>query len=164
MQYRLTWLAVILTFVFLIPGEVVGHILAYLYRLLVSGWVFGGDTVFDLFTHGWFSRVGLEGVSGGMQGLAAGLLAALLCDKITKFADFRMVAYCNTALVGTFTVIGLLTSYAQTGLGTNNLVIVANTIGLVGGLFVAAEHIREKQNERWRVLEHLARVERTVKS
>jgi hypothetical protein len=164
MQYRLTWLAVILTFVFLIPGEVVGHILAYLYRLLVSGWVFGGDTVFDLFTHGWFSRVGLEGVSGGMQGLAAGLLAALLCDKITKFADFRMVAYCNTALVGTFTVIGLLTSYAQTGLGTNNLVIVANTIGLVGGLFVAAEHIREKQNERWRVLEHLARVERAVKS
>ena len=77
MQYRFTWLAAILTFVFLIPGEVVGHILAYLYRLLVSGWVFGGDTVFDLFTHGWFSRVGLEGVSGGMQGLAAGLLAAL---------------------------------------------------------------------------------------
>jgi general stress protein CsbA len=164
MPHRLTWLAIVLTFLFLIPGEVVGHVLALLYRFIASGLFFSGNTIFDMSTRGWFSRVGSEGVASGIQGLVAALLAALVCDKITKFADFRIVAYSNTALVVAITIIGLLTSYAESGLGMNNFVIVSNTIGLVAGLYVAAERIREKQDERRRALEFLSRAKRTVKS
>jgi len=164
MQYRLTWLAIILTFLFLVPGEVVGHIFAFLYRFVVSGLFFSGNTIFDMSTNGWFSRIGSEGVASGIQGRVAALSAAWVCDKITNSADFRIVAYSNTALVAAITIFGLLTSYARTGLGMNNFVIVANTVGLVAGLFVAAEHLREKQNERRRMLDFQAKPKRAAKS
>jgi general stress protein CsbA len=164
MQYRLTWLAIVLTFLFIIPGEVVGHFLAFLYRLLISGLFFSGNTIFDMSTHGWFSRIGSEGVSSALQGLVAALLAALVCDKFIRVADFRMVAYADTALVVAITAFGLFTSYAESGLGMNNFVIVSNTVGLVAGLFVAAEHIRDKQEERRRVLDFAAKAKRAAKS
>jgi general stress protein CsbA len=164
MQYRLTWLAIILTFLFLVPGEVVGHIFAFLYRFVVSGLFFSGNTIFDMSTRGWFSRIGSEGVASGIQGLVAALSAAWVCDKITNSADFRIVAYSNTALVAAITAFGLFTSYAQAGLGMNNFVIVANTVGLVAGLFVAAEHLREKQNERRRMLDYQSKPKRAAKS
>ncbi len=164
MQHRLTWLAIILTFLFLIPGEVVGHVFAFLYRFVVSGLFFSGNTIFDMSTRGWFSRIGSEGIASGIQGLVAALSAAWVCDKITNAADFRVVAYSDTALVVAITVFGLLTSYAESGLGMNNFVIVTNTIGLVAGLFVGAEHIREKQNERKRMLDLQAKSKRAVKS
>ena len=61
MQYRLTWLAIILTFLFLVPGEVVGHIFAFLYRFVVSGLFFSGNTIFDMSTNGWFSESARKG-------------------------------------------------------------------------------------------------------
>jgi hypothetical protein len=147
MPHRLTWLAIVLTFVFLAPGEFIGYVCAYLYKVLVAGWAFHGDTVFDAITYGWFSRLGLDGISSLAQGMIAGFLSAVFCAKITKIADFRIVAYANAAAVIAFTALALVGNYPRMGTQFNGFGLVSNTLGLVFGLIIAAEHIREKRND-----------------
>jgi hypothetical protein len=147
MPHRLTWLAIVLTFVFLAPGEFIGYVCAYLYKILVAGWAFHGDTVFDALTRGWFSRLGLDGISSLAQGMIAGFLAAVFCARITRIADFRIVAYANAAAVVAFTALAWVGNYPYMGTQINGFALLSNTAGLVFGLIIAAEHIREKQGD-----------------
>ena len=90
MQHRLTWLAIILTFIFLIPGQLAGWLFAYVYQFLMGG-VFDGNNLLDWPTNGWFSRIALEGFSNGLRGVVAGGLAMLVCGKLLKHADYNVV-------------------------------------------------------------------------
>jgi hypothetical protein len=147
MPHRLTWLAIVLTFVFLAPGEFIGYVCAYLYKILIAGWAFHGDTVFDAITHGWFSRLGLDGISSLAQGMIAGFLALAFCARITKIADFRIVAYANSAAVLAFTALAWVGNYPRMGTELNGFALLSNTAGLAFGLIIAAEHVRENRGE-----------------
>lgn len=151
---RLSWLAVIITFVLLVPGEFAGAVVGFLYRLILHGYIFSGDTLFDTVTHGWFSKVGLEGVSNAIVGGTAGFVAAAICYKLTKHANFKLVAYINSALVTLFTVVALVFDLAVGSLKMDDFAILANTAGVVIGLFIANNMISETKRAQTAITKH----------
>jgi hypothetical protein len=146
MQHRLTWLAIILSFLFLIPGELVGWVVAAVYRYSAGAIFFSGDTVFDWATKGWFSLVSLEWCSSAGQGFIAGAFAVFAAAKIVKNADYTTVAYTNSALVIVFTLLGAIVGIAKYGLRLEDFAMLANTVGLIAGLFTLATQIGREQS------------------
>jgi hypothetical protein len=97
-EHRSTELAVALTFVLLAPGEIIGHVIALLYRWVMAQFVEESLR--------WASVVLLDGFSGIVQGTVAGTIAAYVSARIVKRADYLIVAYANGAIVIGFLGIG----------------------------------------------------------
>jgi hypothetical protein len=60
MQRRFTWLAIIVTFILLIPGELLGLLISFLYRWGMESFLIG-NPIFDWLTGGWGVIVMLVG-------------------------------------------------------------------------------------------------------
>jgi hypothetical protein len=136
--HRFTWLAVILVMVLLVPGEAVGMIVAYCYRLGI-GVLFGAHSLFGVTTKGWASVVFVEIISSALAGVIAGAGSTSLCSKLLKSAEYRIVAYVAAALVVGLSQIALVTNLLKGTLSMNDLDLAANTVGLVFGLFVVED-------------------------
>ncbi len=115
MPHRLTWLAIIVTFVLLMPGEMLGYLVATFYRWAMTPYL-EGNLIFDYLTGGWGAIIMLEGFSGVVQGVVAALLAAHLTAKFIRRADYIIVAYTDAALVIAFTLLGFILGVAKVGL------------------------------------------------
>ncbi len=68
-----------------------------------------------------------------------------ICGKILKYANYEIVAYSTSTIVILFTVLAGLFGFARHDLGTDFLAIIANTIGLIAGLFITNQSIGESQ-------------------
>jgi hypothetical protein len=144
---RFTWLAIALTFVLLIPGEIAGYVIAIFYRWAMEYFVEG--SLLDYLTAGWATVLLLEGFSGIVHGAAAGAIAVYICARMIKRADYLIVAYSNAALVIAFSFLALLMGIARfgiLGLDIHHLGMIANTVGLVCALFAVAREIDGQQN------------------
>ena len=141
--HRLTWLAVVLAFLLLIPGILVGALIAYVYRFFLSWFVAGG--LFDWLSAGWFSEILLVYFPALLAGLVAGGLAIYVTSKILRHANYEIVMYATAAIVIAFTILSLLLNFGQHGLNLTILEIAANTFGIVMGLHVGHKSIAEER-------------------
>lgn len=146
MPHRLTWLAIGITFVLLVPGEAIGYVAGLIYRWS-TGMFFGGDSLLDLLSHGWASIVIVQAGASLVAGICAGYLSVLVCGKITKRADLKIVAYANSALVVVFAALAILGDVVKHDVGLGTAAIVVNTVGVCVGLFWAVEQIDQERNK-----------------
>jgi hypothetical protein len=147
MEHRSTGLAVALTLVLLAPGEIAGHIVALFYRWAIAYFV--DESLLDHSTGGWASVLLLDGVSGIVQGTVAGAIAAYVCARAVRRADYLIVANFNAAIVIGFAALALAIAIINDGLqglDIRHLGMIANAGGLVSALFVAARAIGRRQN------------------
>ena len=114
-------------------------------RDIAGTFYFNGDTLLDSFTGGWASIIGTKGIASVVAGLLCGYLATVACSKITKRADFNVVAYANATLVVVFTAIAVVAGILKSNFSSDLFAVVANTAGVCLGLYFAAQHIREQQ-------------------
>lgn len=142
MQHRLTWLAIILTFILLVPCAFIGYIVGYAYQFSL-GWMMG-DGLADWITDGWATIILLKVFTNMLRGAIGGWLAMFVCSKILKQSDYHIVAYTNSALVIAFTLIGLAFGFAH-GFRLTDLAMVSNTVGIVVALFICAAEVGRKQ-------------------
>jgi hypothetical protein len=147
-EHRSTGLAVALTFVLLVPGEIGGHIVAILYRWAIAHLI--DESLLDHSTGGWASVFLLDGFSGIVQGTVAGAIAAYVSARIVKRADYLVVAYANAAIVIGFSTLALAIAILEdglSGLDIQHLGPTANALGLVSALFLAAHGIGMRQDK-----------------
>lgn len=146
-EHPLTGLAIAVTLVLLAPGEIAGYVVALPYRWAMAYLV--EESLLDHSTGGWALVVLLDGFSGIVQGAVAGTVAAYVCARVVKRADYLIVAYYNLAMVIGFAALALVSAIINDGLhglGVQHFGIVAHIVGLVSGLLLAARRISARQD------------------
>lgn len=135
----LTWLAIPICFVLIVPGYLIGGVL----KLFYLGWL------------GYFSDdgtilhwIGLESIGNflqslfysiipeGLQGVVAGGIASLATFKIFRNADRKVVIYSTSALFIFLVVflISLVSFQSNSFFNFSNIAVISGTIGTVAGL------------------------------
>jgi hypothetical protein len=82
----------------------------------------------------------LGGMIAGLFGL--GVTAAI---KWFKQANYEIVAYSVSAIVVALEAMTLLFGYQREGLSLNMIETLANAFGVIAGLFMAQQQVKENQ-------------------
>lgn len=143
MTYKLTPLGILATIVLTIPGLLVGGIVAFVYRMLL-GPAFYGNLI-NWISGGWFETLTMAIFPNVIHGVVGGGLAVWVSFKILKRVNYEVVAYSVSTIIIAFAAIALLIGILDEGLNVRLIELVANTVGIVFGLFAGREYIKEAQ-------------------
>jgi hypothetical protein len=132
-QHKLTWLAVILTFILLIPSLFVGGVMTWVYFAFLG--ILEDGTFLGWLTNGFFDLLILSIIPNFAHGVIGGAIALWVSTKELKHANYEIVAYTVSGIVVAFAVLGLIGGYVQSGVGWSLVELASNTVGIVLGLF-----------------------------
>src|SRR5262245_26480746 len=140
--HRLTWLAVILVIIFQIPGFILGFGVSYIYRAFLGSLLEGN--LFDWLAQGWISKLALAWFPALLSGAIAGGVSVWLTSRILKHANYEIVMYAVAAIVIAFTIVVVAGGLAREGINLGIFEIIANTFGVVIGLYGAQISLKEE--------------------
>ncbi len=143
--HKLTPLAIFTVFVLVIPGLVVGQIVSFLYGLFLGG-MFEGNLV-DWATGGWFKIVFMAVIPNALSGVIGGIIGVRLTYLIRplKQANYEIVAYAIATIVIALSALGIVMSLHRDGIGIGIVENISNSMGIVAGLFVGYQSVRDEQ-------------------
>lgn len=143
--HKLTPLAIFSVFVLAIPGLVVGQIVSFLYGLFLGG-MFDGNLV-DWATGGWFKIVFMAVIPNALSGMIGGIIGVRLTYLIKplKQANYEIVAYAIATIVIALSALGIFVSLHRDGISIGIVENISNCIGIVIGLFVGSQSVRDAQ-------------------
>jgi len=146
MPHRYTWAAIIVGFVIMIPAMFIGGIVSILWTYIVGGMMDGG--VLDWISGGWSSKLFLSIFPNLLHGAIGGGLGLYITAKIFRYANYEITAYALSSLVVIFAILGGLLNLAEQGLNLGIIELIANTIGVVVGLFFVQQSVHDEQKHR----------------
>ncbi len=135
MEYRKTWLAIIVTFIAVIPAMIIGKFVSVLYSFLMSRFEGG---LLGWITFGWADRIFNSIFPNLVHGFIGGWLAVWLSCKLLKYANYEIVAYSVSTIICAFAFWGFLIGILQRGIGLDTIELISNTVGVIVGLFTMA--------------------------
>ncbi len=131
--HRLTWAAIIVTFLLVVPGTFVGGIVAMLYKWFL-GTLLGGDRWLSIFE--WMDKLALLWFPSLLHGMIAGAFSIAISGKLFKYANTEVVSYSvSAAYISLAVAMGTL-NVSVYGLREDLVSFVAQIVGIVLGLFV----------------------------
>jgi hypothetical protein len=144
-HHRLTPVAIFAVFVLTIPGLVLGQIAAFLYGWFLSG-MFDGNLI-NWISGGWFKIVVMAIIPNALSGVIGGLVGVRLAYVIKPLreANYEIVAYAISTIVVALSAIGIFIVFHRDGISIGIVENIANGAGIVVGLFVGQQSIKEDQ-------------------
>lgn len=143
--HKLTLLAILVVFVLTIPGLIIGQIVAMVYGWFIGGYI--GGNPFNWISGGWFNTIIMaiipNALAGGIGGFFA--LRVTFAIKPLKRANFESVAYAMSAVAVVLVGLGIMMVLNRDGMNIGVIESLANTVGLIIGLFAAQQSIRDDQ-------------------
>jgi len=146
--HKLTPAAICVVFVLTIPGLVMGQIVSFLYGLFLGG-MFDGNLV-DWATGGWFKIVTMAVIPNALSGIVGGIIGVRLTYLIRplKQANYEIVAYAISTIVIALSALGIFMSLHRDGIGIGIVENISNCVGIVVGLFIGYQSVRDEQRSR----------------
>jgi hypothetical protein len=133
-------LSIAVVFLLLIPATFVGGIAKLIY-LAAVGHYLASDGLINWISGGWFDRISLAVFPNLLHGAVAGALAIYVASRILRRVTFETAAYAVSSLVVLIALIGGLFGFAKDGFGLELVELVANTAGIIAGLFLTAQGV-----------------------
>lgn len=145
-EHRMTWLAIIAAFVLLFPGLLLGGIAAWIYFNFLFPSLDGN--LFNWITAGWFKTITMAIFPNVLHGGIGGAVAMYVTSRLLKFSNYEIVAYSVSTIVVLVGAFGLFAGFMNSRLGLGHVELVSQVVGMLGGLFFAAQHAKEEQRAR----------------
>ncbi|MBI1213367.1 MAG: hypothetical protein GC190_18030 [Alphaproteobacteria bacterium] len=132
--YRLTWLAIVLCILLVLPGNFLAHL----------AWKFSAFFVADAFEQSWLPRWLLDAMVWALRGGLAGTFAMSVTGYVFRRSNLELVAYAAGAVwVAVLVVLTLFPLMVRGSLPDGTLAGVAQTIGVVAGQFAGLAVVRQ---------------------
>ncbi len=143
-KYSLTWAAIIIAIILVVPGFMIGGIVALIYKWFLGG-VFGIGGDRWVFFIEWIDKIVLLWFPALLHGTVGGVFSIAITGKIFKSANMEVVSYSTSAIIIFIFVAAVIFSFYITDIREDlvlheDLVSVmlstaAEIIGIVLGLF-----------------------------
>ena len=144
MEYRYTWLGILVAIIGLVIGTLLGGLLAYVYS-----WFLIGIVAFDLFDITFLVFLLLDWAPPLFQGIVGGFVAIWSASKITKYANLEAVAYSVSTLVVALTAFsGYVIITGGEVLKYDMISIIAGTAGILITLITCGKEYNEDNKAR----------------
>lgn len=135
-KYKLTWAAIISAIILIVPGFIIGGVVAILYKWSLGHFIgIGGDHWF--FFMEWIDKAILLWFPALIHGAVGGVFAITITGKIFKSANLKIVSY-SASLVYISMVVMTAFYYHFAIFNEVNadlISVIAETVGIVLGLF-----------------------------
>jgi len=108
--------------------------------------MFDGN-LFDWISGGWFKTIVMAIIPNALAGGIAGYFAirVTFAIKPLKQANYEITAYAMSAIVVAFTALAILFVLQREGMNVRVIETLANTVGLIAGVFGAEQSVRDDQ-------------------
>ncbi len=136
-EYRFTWAAIIAALCLILPGFIVGGVVAFLYKSFLES--IGIGSSHWIFFLEWIDKVVLMGFPSMMHGAIGGGLTIIVTSKIFKYANMSIVRYTTSAIFILMLIVASV--YAFFFIPFDEILIndltkaTIETIGVIVGLF-----------------------------
>lgn len=145
-------ISIFLVFVLLIPAMFIGILAKWFYMMTVGHYLVRGG-ILNWLSAGWIDKISLAIFPNLLHGCVSGVLAVLGASLIMKRTRFETASYAVSSIVVVFAFFGGLSGFLRNGFAIQTVELVANTVGIVVGMFFGARQVEDTLRARER---HLA--------
>ncbi len=99
---------------------------------------------------GWFKIVTMAVIPNALSGIVGGIIGVRLTYLIRplKQANYEIVAYAISTIVIALSALGIFMSLHRDGIGIGIVENISNCVGIVVGLFIGYQSVRDEQRSR----------------